>query len=813
VELSDLVAAIDPEQTVLLLGAGASIPSGAPTGARLARYLADKLSPSPDGDDLAEIAGIFEGRRGRRDLAAAVKQRLNALEPTGGILALPVYRWKGIYTTNFDRLVEIAYRRAGVDLEVVRSNFDFSTTTGSTSQAVLYKIHGCISEDIGFGHRARMVLTELDYDEVRQFRQSLFVSLQMNMMNGNTLIVGQSLRDHHLRELAKEVGGLRTQGVLGRVFLLVYEYDRDRALLLEQRGIEVIRGSLDELLHQLQSVQPPTASLSDEGDHSPTALPPQLTTATVTVAHAITLASDPLRLYNGSSATYADIHDGLTIARTIEPRLRDAQNGRRGFFLVFAGAAGVGKTSLARRLLYSRHQEEFLVFEHLNHYPLDVDNWINFETKLRASNRQGMLLVDDCAQHLTAVNRLVDALGKLDRPFLRIVVTVNAAQWKTRTKSPYFYSRGTLERLSLLAAGDIRELINLVDRKPEIRSLVEPAFLNLGYEDKVRRLRERCSSEMYVCLKNIFHTDQLDEILLKEFKDLDNDTQDVYRYVSAVQSMGGKVHRQLIMRLLGIDVNGLMNLLQRMSDVVSEYDISYRKGLYGWTTRHDVIAQVIATYKFADQEELRVLLERLIDGLNPAEYLELETARGIAGNDMGIPRLTNRQHQVELTRKLIQVVPGERTPRRRLIRMFLDDGLLDEADRAIRSAQDELGNDGIVERYRATLTLRRALSAVGLMDEDRYAMLLEAERIARRLVSSWPHDRYNFRVLADVGIALADRFGRMEVLDETIILMTQTEADNPDPDFIRDRRDLERTRRRYSGLGDDVSEEELTPNS
>ncbi len=217
-ELTELAAATNPEQTVLLLGAGASIPSGAPTGgARLARHLAERMSPTPDGDDLSEIAGIFEGRLGRRELAIAVKRRLKDLLPAGGILALPTYRWKGIYTTNFDRLVEISYQNAGVDLEVVRSNFDFSNATGKTA-AVLYKIHGCTSQDIGFGDRARMVLTELDYDEVHQYRQSLFVSLQMNMMNGNTLVVGQSLRDHHLRELAKEVGALRTQGVQGRVF-------------------------------------------------------------------------------------------------------------------------------------------------------------------------------------------------------------------------------------------------------------------------------------------------------------------------------------------------------------------------------------------------------------------------------------------------------------------------------------------------------------------------------------------------------------------------------------------------------------------
>ncbi|ABM14383.1 hypothetical protein Mvan_3591 [Mycolicibacterium vanbaalenii PYR-1] len=96
------------------------------------------------------------------------------------------------------------------------------------------------------------------------------------------------------------------------------------------------------------------------------------------------------------------------------------------------------------------------------------------------------------------------------------------------------------------------------------------------------------------------------------------------------------------------------------------------------------------------------------------------------------------------------------------------------------------------------MTLRRALNNEGLMEEDRLAMLLEAERIARTCTTRWPHDRYHFRVLADVGIALADRFGRLDVLDDTIALMQAVEVDNPDPDFVRDRRDLEGTRRRYS---------------
>lgn len=761
----------------------------------MARLLARKVTPQLDDDDLAEVAGIVENRLGRRELALAVRGALQHLEPARGLLALPLYRWAAIYSTNFDRLVEKSYQLAHVDLNVVRSDFEYTNAAQSGPTTTLFKIHGCISQDIGFGDRPRMVLTERDYDEVARYRNVLFTSLRLHMMSGTTLIVGQSLRDAHLRDLAKEVGNLREEGVPGRVFLLVFDYDEDRARLLEQRGVEVVAGSLENLMAELQGTRPAPAVTVVHTAESADTLPPSLVATTEAVAHAVGLRPNPTRLFNGGSATYADIQNGFTIERQQERRLLDAQNGARGFFLVLSGAAGVGKTSLARRLLHRRHTENFACWEHSNDYPLDVPAWLGMEAQLRSANRQGMLLIDDCARHLATVNKLVDALGAIDRPFLRVVITVNASQWATRTKSPYFFRRGSLERLSLLTDADIRALVNLVDRQADIRSLVEGGFLRLGYRDKVQRLRGRCNSEMFVCLKNIFQTEQLDMILLHEYADLDDDAADVYRYVCAVQAMGGRVHRQLIIRLLGVDANSLDALLVRLEGVVREYDIDANRGLYGWTARHDVIADIIAKVKFSDDGEIYSLFERLIDGLNPTEYLELETARALAAEDMRIARLPDGDQRAVLLRRLISSVPAERTPRRRLIKLYLDENRLEDADREIRLAKETIGADDVISRYRAMLIHQRAETVARLRHEDRLAMLIEAARVVRQCVAKSPNDRQNYRVMADIGRTLAERYDKPAVLDEVIDTMRAREADVADPDFARDRRGLERTRR------------------
>lgn len=805
--LDDLVALVDPAQTSLLLGAGASVSSGAPTGAQLARHLASKLSPSPDGEDLAEICGIYENRLGRKDLVAAIRQRLGTLQPTQGMLALPGFHWRAIYTTNFDRLVEDSYLTAGRDLQVVRSNYDF-TGARPAAQVVLYKMHGCVTQDAADGSHSRMLLTEADYDEFAQYRQSLFNSLKLNMLTGDTMIIGQSLRDQHLRDLAKDVAALRDQGVQGRVFLLAYDYDDDRAQLFTQRGIQVAGGSLEDFLHALSTKSAARGRVAySTATSAPDSLPPSLATTTLDARHAAGLAPNPVRLFNGSPATYADIRAGLTIRRAVERRLEETQRvGTRGFFLVLSGAAGVGKTSLARRLILQRVDEQFACWEHLNAFPLDPEGWLEVETRLRQAGRQGMLLIDDCAQHMTAVNRLVEALGAIDRPFLRLVLTVNAAQWRTRTKSKYFFSRGSLERISLLTDADIGEMVSLVDRETEIRKLVEADFLHLGHQDRIRRLRDRCSADMFVCLKNIFGSERLDEILLQEFAELEEAPRDVYRHVAVIQSMGGRVHRQLIMRLLGLEAGGVQTLLGQMEEVVDEYDIQPRLGLYGWGARHDVIAQVIATYKYADQRELFSLLERLIEGLNPTVHIEMETARSIASHEMGIPRLIDVAERVKLLEKLISVVPGERTPRRRLIRLYLDEGDLEGADRAIVVARRDIGQDDIVDRYRAILAMNRAEQSPGLLSEDRYAMLLEAERLARACILRRPNDRFNYRALGQVGVLLADRHRDPRLLDDAISAMKAAESDIADPDFSKERRALEARRRRFTA--ENVSPEE-----
>lgn len=793
-EIEELIGRINPRQTMLLLGAGSSIPSGGPSAAQLAAKLAKRI-PGFDSDpidySLSEICSFYEQKLGRAELAAAIRGYLEGLQPTGGLQLLPAFDWYRIYGTNFDKLVESVYSVAGHELVVRRSNFDFSRDVPAGALEY-YKIHGCISEDVGFGDQSRMLLTEDDYEEPTNFREVSFRALAADMLTKDIVVVGQSLADPHLRELVKETLKLRTQsGAPGRVFILAYETDEHRASVLSNRGADVYFGDLDHFLNGLVKALPAEEMKGEEdgGEFTPSMLPSELVSVTTSVGHAMTLQSNVRQLFNGSSATYADIVGNLTFIRSVNVDVTRGLAERP--IAVLLGAGGVGKTTLARQLMVDLGQGCDAAWEHNNAFAFQAAYWIEYEQRLRGMGHTAILLVDDCTDVLSQVGQLSDHLGRTTEPALKLILTATTGKWQQRSKSRYLFSHGQAYQLSRLTRPDLDGLLELTAATPQIRELVEPRFLSLPRGEQLRILQDRCSADMYVCMKNIFASEDLDFILLREFGDLREDAQDIYRHVAALEALGARVHRQLIMRMLGIEAGGLAGILQELTGVVSEFDVSLRSGLYGWETRHKVIATVIARYKYAQQGELDALFERFIDSINPSVRLEVESLKALCTEEFGIDRLSSPERQVELLARVVRLLPGESIPRHRLIRHLIDQDRLDEATSALHDAQSTIRSNPVLSRYEVLILLRRADLTAGLMEEDRIAVLLDAEGKAKQNMQRYSADMQTFRIYGDVAVALARRKAGSEFLEAAIESMRNAEHAILDPDFAEMRRRLE----------------------
>lgn len=784
ISILKLAETLDCQTTVLLFGSGSSIPSGAPSVTALLKRLEQTFKVPMGNFTLAEYTGLLEIKFSRRQLIETVREAFKNVRPTGGLLNLPAYPWRSIFTTNYDTLIENCYARLGKELTVYSSNFDF-TIHNRPAATPLFKLHGDLAKDVSDGNNSRIIITESDYDKTGDYREYLYDRLKGDLAGGHLLILGHSLSDPHINELARRAGRIATesQGASTRVSFLMYERDEDRARLLEERGYTVCFGGVDEFFAALGAAAPEQLSLLS----APSAdmLPGILAPATIDVAHAAAKPADPAAMFNGWPASHADVAAKMTFERTMVATMLNAFERNDVVVATIVGASGVGKTTAARQAMHQLSARAVHCWEHRSEQVLLAQEWRQFARRLHEEGRSGVLFVDDAHAHLQELNELLDLLILDGHGALRVICAAARNQWNPRVKSSAFFKRGNHYKLSKLNATEIDRLLNLVENNDQIRPLIEQAFSGFSRIERRRRLNERCEADMFVCLKNIFASDKFDDIILREYAMLQPNLQDIYRLIAAMEASGIRVHRQLVIRLLNIPSDAIASALTHLADIIHEYVVSEREGIYGWKGRHPVIVGIISRYKYGDVDKITKLFSDVIDNISPTYEIEIRTIREICNIESGLPRIPDKRVQNTLLRKMMSVAPGERVPRHRLIRNLISLGEYEQADTEIRIFEKDFNRDGPVARYKVTLLTARAVNSPGIMEEDRIAILRQASDLAAAAAHRFPGNKNVLAAYCEVGVELFKRTGSAEIFDVAIGHLKAAEARLGDPDVSR----------------------------
>ena len=742
IEPHQIARRLTGKQPALFLGAGACISSG---GLK-ARELASKLKRAfkyegQIGDDLREVSSFLERRRSRKPLIEAIVKELKPLRPDGSLLALARIDWRAIFTTNYDQLVEHAYKTVGKKLSVVRSNYDYSPTyDGQSTQ--LFKIHGCISQDVSFGHCAPMILTYRDYDGATKFREDIYDRLRLELSSGPVLFIGHSIQDEDIQSaLTEAIRRQHSAGAQGEIFAAFPDIDEDRAGIWMDRGLRgICRATVNEIAsafaNQLQQEPSPQAQTAEL-----LPLPPPLEPCTIHI-QAQSHRPNPRGLFYGAPATYEDIRRGYTFARDVETELHASKNP----IISILGAAGTGKSTLARRLLVEHFSFQAHVFEHRSEIPLVARHWTDFEATLRQANESAVLLLDNCTQYQNQVNRLANGLPTDSS--LRLLLTSETASWRVRQKHPRLFSDSQTIVLSVLSHQELAGLLRIVTNTAELRQHVEPAFLQKKYHTQMRQLARRCSADMFVCLKSLFSSESLDDIILNEFAGLDQPYQDIYRLTCALEAAGSSPHRQMILRLSGLAPSMISGSLDVLEGLIHEAERSTSPGVFLWKSRHEVISNIVSTYKYSNPEDLYELLSTAIKTANPTYFEEVKMLRDVCNSDRGIRAIPDDARRIELYQLIAETVPSDNVVRHRLVSELLRTNKLGDADAEISRAIDEIGLDPPLQRYKAKLLLGRAGNPA-IQSVDRRAMIDAAITEAQRGIERFPDNKYMYFVLAD----------------------------------------------------------------
>ena len=650
VKLEDFVARLETRKTVLLFGSGSSMPSGAPSVPKLIAHYAKEFGIDANEYNLAEIASIAASKSSRARVIEELRKLIRHLKPTGGLKNVSLYEWKSIFTTNYDTLIEQSYCARGNTLRVFDSDFSFNAGN-DMADCELFKLHGTMEKDISDGINSRIILTESDYEQTEQYREYLYDRLKSDLAGANLIVIGHSLADPDIKTIVNRAAALNAKILSpARICLIMYKEDEQRASLFEERGMTVCFGGIDQFFSAMAPKYKPTAPTATASEN-PLDKAHGLNPITIVIGEVIKHTPDISSMFNGKPASYADI-------------------------------------------------EGVLCWQHHDDHELSASEWFRVAQYLREQQSVGALFIDDAHRHLLQLNDLVDKLVHAENAYLKIIIASTRNHWFPRIKTPNLFKYGMEVYSSKLEPEEIERLLVLLDHSSEIRALVEDQFRGFNRQEKRRRLAVRCEADMFVCMKNIFANDSFDNIVLHEFASLEQHVGDVYRYVAALETVGVRVHRQLIIRLLSIPARAIMSLLDSLTDIISEYEISEKQGIFGWRCRHPVISGIMTKYKFQDMDRMIKLFDDVIDKISPTYNVEMRSLRELCNVETGVSRISDKNEQNRLLRKMISNAPGERIPRHRLIRNLIDQGLFAKAETEIRLFDKDFGADGPVHRYK-----------------------------------------------------------------------------------------------------------------
>ena len=470
----------------------------------------------------------------------------------------------------------------------------------------------------------------------------------------------------------------------GSIYIFAYERTPERAELHEANGLRVCFGGIDDFAAAMMKRVTEKAVVHVETG-SPLDASRLLTPLVVDVGEALTRPAKVAEMFNGWPASYADIAAGNTFTRSVAGPVEEQLITGERFGAVLLGGGGVGKTTAARQVVSRLSQRGFFAWEHNGDQRLMPEEWVKVAERLQSDSGEGVLFIDDADRHLFEINILFDQLVGKGLRRLRLLLASARSHWNPRVKTPALFSHGSTYPLERLDAAEITDLLRLVEVNERVAALVDASFMGFSVTERRRRLEDRCERDMFVCLKNIFASEKFDDIVLREYATLASEYREIYKIVAALESSGVRVHRQLVVRLLGIPAETIPSVLGHLTDIIHEYTIDGREGIYGWRGRHSVIMGIITDYKFAESESFAALFEKTVDALNPAYDIEVRTLRELCGIPTGIRQIGDLNVQNRILAKMISVAPGERVPRHRLVRNLIELGAFDQAESEIET--------------------------------------------------------------------------------------------------------------------------------
>ncbi len=368
----------------LFLGAGASYDAKnakgdqIPNGQMLSNMIAEKfLGANFIGQNLGYISELAMSESSLFEVQNFIAEIIKTFEPAKYHLKIPSFKWKAIFTTNYDLIIEKSYRKdktAIQELVPIFKNTNKRVIFDKEGILPYYKLHGCIT-DIN-DPEAPLILTPDQFIDHKSKRERLFIDLQEISYDYPVLFVGFGMADPDIRSILNNLD--KSLVARTRSYMVGPNINPQEQKMWDAKKISTIKMPFSEFINEIDNVIDINARklsifrpkvkypIYDKFSVAIESLIPSETFITfiendIEYVHSNLNSpnTDPREFYKGHFDNWDPIIKNLDINRKIkdgilwETVMDDSQHeSEKQFFYLLKGNAGSGKSVLLKRLAF-----------------------------------------------------------------------------------------------------------------------------------------------------------------------------------------------------------------------------------------------------------------------------------------------------------------------------------------------------------------------------------------------------------------------------------------------------------------------------
>lgn len=771
-----LISQVREGRVVLFLGAGASreatTASGkpGPTGKELGKMISEKfLGGKYDAYPLNQIGELAISESDLATVQDFIRGALEPLQPTAAHFVMTGFIWYGIATTNYERLIEIAYEktdRAQQTLRPLIENGDrVDDNLRDPTDVLLLKLHGCLTRISN--PQCPLVLTTDQYIDHRQGRDRLFEVLQTWAYERPIVFVGHSLQDPDIRlflqELTRRAGDNRP-----RYYLVVPDVDDISARFWDSKKVTAIKGSFEQfmaaldvsipmgfrgLAPRLRAVVHPIEQKFKATGASPSRALWQFLETDADYVRSLSKTEfvAPADFYKGANPGFAAIEESLDVPRQISDTimsdyfLRDVdEETTETEVLLLKAHAGAGKSVLLHRVAWDASHSYDRTCLFLK--PHGVINTAAIQELVTLCRERVFLFVDDAADRVRELQSLFKGVGPEGKR-LTVVLGERINEWNMQAQSIAPYLTEEYE-LKYLTSTEVDKLLELLQKHHALGTLER-----FGLERRRAELSERAGRQLLVALHEATSGRPFEEILVDEFNKIEPyEAKRIYLTVCVLNRLNIPVRAGLVARVHGVPFEDFQErFFAPLEHVVFAHKDPVIRD-YTYEARHPHIADVVFMRILANAEERFDSYVRTLRALSLAyssdwrAFWQMVKARALM--ELFADQAMVRQ---------IFAAAGELVGKdphllhqMALFEMNRQGGSLQESARLLSQASAAAPYDQTIKHSMAELKLREV--DIGKTELEKSKLLKEATRLSLALISDDKTNSYPYHTLAKVSL-------------------------------------------------------------